>query len=280
MPLTSRSTRATTARSRATSPRVRVLPYKAGSASAKLLSEQLSAPRLKVDGTSKFRSRLTDTVINWGSSDLPSNLLSAGTILNHPSVVALSSNKLAALSVLTDEGVPCLTFTTDPEQVRTWLREGHVVFARTLLNSHSGRGIIQLEGAEAAIPNAPLYTLYKKKQHEYRVHVLPDGSVSVRQKRKRNGIEVSDYRIRNHAGGYVFAHELSYLPEDLVSVAMQATRALDLDFAALDILYNHRDNQCYVIECNSAPGLDNSSARMYAEAFRRRIARGGPRFDR
>lgn len=266
--------------SSATAPRVRILPYKAGSASAKLLSEQLPAPRVKVDGTSKFRSRSTDIVVNWGSSDLPDNLLSAGTILNHPNAVALSSNKLTALTTLRDAGISCLTFTTDPAQVRTWLQEGHVVFARTMLNSHSGRGIVQLEGAEAAIPNAPLYTLYKKKQHEYRVHVLPDGSASVRQKRKRNGVEVSDYRIRNHAGGYVFAHELSYLPEDLVSVAMQATSVLNLDFAALDILYNQRDNQCYVIECNSAPGLDNSSALMYAEAFRRQIARGGSRFDR
>ena len=275
MPFTPTSRRS----SRAAAPRVRILPYKAGSASAKLLSEQLSAPRVKVDGTSKFLSRPTDTVVNWGSSQLPNNLGEA-TILNRPSAVALSSNKLTALTALRDEGVPCLTFTTDPAQVRTWLQEDHVVFARTMLNSHSGRGIVQLEGAEAAIPNAPLYTLYKKKRHEYRVHVLPDGSASVRQKRKRNGVEVSDYRIRNHAGGYVFAHELSYLPEDLVSVAMQATSVLNLDFAALDILYNQRDNQCYVIECNSAPGLDNSSALMYAEAFRRQIARGGSRFDR
>ena len=257
--------------SRATAPRVRVLPYKAGSASAKLLSEQLSAPRVKVDGTSKFRSRLTDTVVNWGSSTLPSNLLNAGTILNHPSAVALSSNKLAALSVLTDEGVPCLTFTTDPAQVRTWLREGHVVFARTVLNSHSGRGIVQLEGAEAAIPNAPLYTLYKKKKHEYRAHVLPDGSIVVRQKRRKMDSEHVDWRVRNLAGGFVFSHEVSFMPQDIEGLARNAVRTLGLDFGALDILYNEKDGRCYVIECNSAPGLFNSTIELYASAFRRRI---------
>ena len=263
MPLTSRS-------SRASAPRVRVLPYKAGSASAKLLSEQLSAPRVKTDGTSKFRSRSTDIVVNWGASQLPDNL-GAATILNRPSAVALSSNKLTALTTLRDAGVSCLTFTTDVAQVRQWLQEGHVVFARTMLSSHSGRGIVQLEGADAAIPNAPLYTLYKKKKHEYRAHVLPDGSVVVRQKRRKSDVENVDWRVRNLAGGFVFTHEISFMPPDLQELAREAVRVLGLDFGALDILYNEQDKRCYVIECNSAPGLGGSSTQMYADAIRRRI---------
>lgn len=276
MPSTSstrRFRRATTVRSRATSPRnprVRVLPYKPGSASAKLLSEHLAAPRVKTDGTSKFRSRPTDAVVNWGSSQLPTNL-SEAMVLNSPSAVALSSNKLSALTTLRDAGISCLTFTTDTAQVRSWLQEGHVVFARTLLNSHSGRGIVQIEGADATIPSAPLYTLYKKKKHEYRAHVLPDGSVVVRQKRRKVDAENVDWRVRNLAGGFVFTHEISFMPPDLQELARVAVRTLGLDFGALDILYNEQDKRCYVIECNSAPGLGGSTIQMYVDAIRRRL---------
>ena len=139
-----------------------------------------------------------------------------------------------------------------------------------MLNSHSGRGIVQLEGAEVTIPNAPLYTLYKKKKHEYRAHVLPDGSVVVRQKRRKMDSEHVDWRVRNLAGGFVFTHEISFMPPDLQELARVAVRTLGLDFGALDILYNEKDDRCYVIECNSAPGLSNSSAKLYGDAIKRR----------
>jgi len=257
-----------------------VLPYKLASASAKNLAADLRCKRLYPDERSRFRARRSDIIVNWGlSGGLPRGLEGAGTILNRPENVALSSDKLRMLQRLTERGIPTLEFTTDKGVVEGWLDEGNCVFARTLLNSHSGRGIIELDPQAAegqghsAIPYAPLYTKYIKKKHEYRVHVLPNGKTEIRQKRKRNGLEEVNSRVRNHTNGYNFCKELSFKPDDLEAVAIAATKALGLDFAALDILYNERLNKCFVIESNCAPGLENSTIRMYGDALRERIYR-------
>ena len=250
--------------------RLRVLPYKMGSQSAKFLAQALRLKRVYPDGRSSFRSRPRDIIINWGSSALPQGLTRAGLILNKPQNVALSSNKLTMLTRLKERGVPCLEFTTDQRVVREWLAAGEVAFARTLLNSHSGRGIVEVETPEQLV-YAPLYTKYVKKKHEYRVHVLPNGKFEIRQKRKRLNAENVSSRIRNHAGGYNFCKDLSFLPEDLTKVAKDAVVALGLDFGAIDILYNERQNKCYIIECNSAPGLEGSSVEIYSQAFKERL---------
>lgn len=257
-------------------PRVRLLPYKMGSQSAKNLANGLGIMRIYPDERSRFVNREQDTIINWGASSSPIRMRdSVSRWLNHPSKVAISANKTATLECLTNASVPTLDFTTSRQQALEWLLEGKVVIARTLLNSHSGRGIIELDPEVNTyeelqdIPNAPLYTLYKSKKHEYRVHVLPDDSVAVRQKRRRMSAENINWRIRNHVGGFIFAHELSYLPSDIEELAVNAKRALGLDFCALDILYNERDNKSFVIESNTSPGLEGSTLQLYVDAFRR-----------
>jgi D-alanine-D-alanine ligase-like ATP-grasp enzyme len=47
--------------------------------------------------------------------------------------------------------------------------------------------------------------------------------------------------------------------------------ALGLDFGAADVLFNARRNQAYVLEVNTAPGLEGQTVNDYAEAFKEMI---------
>ena len=50
--------------------------------------------------------------------------------------------------------------------------------------------------------------------------------------------------------------------------ALKAIQALGLDFGAVDVGYNTRENKAYVYEVNSAPGLQGTTLTAYTNAFK------------
>ena len=162
--------------------------------------------------------------------------------------------------------VPALPFTTSSEQVAEWLAGNNVVFARTLTRSSEGKGIIVLE-PESPIVSAPVYTLYRKKKKEFRVHVYKDQIVAVLEKRKKKGLDNVDSRIRNTANGYVFCRDGVVEPEGLRELALKASKVTNSDFKGVDIGYNEKLNQLFCIEVNSAPGMEGSTINQYIEAI-------------
>ena len=46
-----------------------------------------------------------------------------------------------------------------------------------------------------------------------------------------------------------------------------AIKALGLDFGAVDIIYNEAEDQHYVLEVNTAPGLEGTTLQKYTEAI-------------
>lgn len=147
---------------------------------------------------------------------------------------------------------------------------GKEVLARTILTGHSGAGIKFLEPAAKIV--APLYVQYKKKRHEYRVHFFKnkDGSyqvIDVTQKKKRKGTENLDTKIRNHKNGWVYAREDIVEPQDLRQQALLTANAVGLDFGAVDLIWNEKENKSYVLEVNSAPGLTGTTLEQYCQAF-------------
>lgn len=76
---------------------------------------------------------------------------------------------------------------------------------------------------------------------------------------------------RNHKNGFAFSIVPSEeVPRGAVDIAVLATRALGLDFAAIDILQG-TDQNYYVLEANTAPGVDAS--RMVLRSLARKIVR-------
>lgn len=87
------------------------------------------------------------------------------------------------------------------------------------------------------------------------------------QKKKRLGNVQVDARIRSN-NNWVFARILDNpVPDEVLSVAVDAVDILNLDFGAVDVVYSVKKNKACVLEVNTAPGIDNTSAAIYAKAF-------------
>ena len=61
-----------------------IFPYKKGSESAKALGEAIGARRIKSEG-SRFKGSPEKVVINWGSSELPEEVMKCKAI-NPPAI--------------------------------------------------------------------------------------------------------------------------------------------------------------------------------------------------
>jgi len=98
--------------------------------------------------------------------------------------------------------------------------------------------------------------------------VYKDKVVAVTEKRKRAGFEgTRDTKIRNLENGYVFCQTVSNEPAGLRELAIAASRVSPSDFKGVDIGYNERNNDLFVIEVNSAPGIQGSNINAYVNAI-------------
>jgi glutathione synthase/RimK-type ligase-like ATP-grasp enzyme len=247
-----------------------IIPYKAGSQSAKLLSQALGVKRIKTEG-SKFKGAAHKLVINWGCSKLPAELLKCH-VLNAPENVSNASNKLYFFQAMAEAGVSIPRFTDDPQDVQGMLDNGTIVVARTILNGHSGAGIVLLEG-DAEIVKAPLYVEYVPKKQEYRVHVFRGEVVDVQRKARRKDVpdDGVNWKVRNLANGFIFARGedvLGEVPEDVLAQAKLTVEACNLDFGAVDVVFNDKQKKAYVLEVNTAPGLNGSTLDGYVQRFK------------
>ena len=241
-----------------------VYPYKPASKSARELSRALGVKRIKHEG-SRYKPGRHKTIINWGSSQMPEDLL-LSTVLNHPQCVETASNKLSAFIAMTP-GVTLPPYTKSREKAIQWLSEGPVV-CRTLLQGNSGRGIVIAETEQELVP-APLYVQYIKKKSEWRVHIF-DGEVLLVQ-RKVKGPEAPDdmnWRVRNHANGFIFQQNGINPPMSVITEADAAIRYLGLDFGAVDVIFNEHHNKAYVLEVNCAPGLEGTTLERYCNKIK------------
>ena len=266
--------------------RVRILPYKAGSASARALSQAMGVRRLRTE-RSTFNVRPTDVIINWGNAAPPFTIgvdpiarcrLYAGLWLNHPNRVKEALCKLTSLIFFREAGVPHPEFTSNWEVAHSWLGDGATVVARTLLRASGGRGLVLVQPGED-LPVAGLYTRYVKKRTEYRIHVGKlEGDnyviIDAQEKRRRSGVAHVHQQVRNAANGWVYCREAVTPPEDAIGAAVRSVDALGLDFGAVDLGWNSHSRMATVYEVNTAPGLDGTSPDRYARYFADRLGTG------
>jgi len=245
---------------------MRVLPYKMTSKSGKALAAALGCKRVRPDGN--FRNNHDHTIVNWGYGGkihFPHK-----DTLNPAWAVDNAANKLKSFRLFKEHGVPTPEWTTDRDTAMEWIGgDEATVVARTVLRGHSGAGIVVTDRVHS-LPTAPLYVKYVKKQDEYRYHVFNGSVIDVQQKKKRRDVdnEEVDYQVRNASSGWVYCRDAITPPHSLGAVAIRAVEALGLDFGAVDIIWNNHRGQGYVLEVNTAPGLEGSTLTTYVEAIR------------
>lgn len=257
--------------------RYRVLPYRQGSRSAKALAEALGGKVLKLEG-SKFKPRVgqTSIFVNWGSTEygpLHSMIAPEGAeteVFNSPLLTREASNKLKFFNLMKESCSDIIPrFWTNKEDIPT--DENLVIVARSVLAGHSGEGIT-IHSHLSELPQVPLYVEYKKKKDEYRVHVGRQGEdvkvIAVQRKAKRTGAENVDFRVRNLANGFVFVREGVNPPPGVIEAAKRSLENVGLDFGAVDVIFNEHEGKAYVLEINTAPGLEGQTIQDYANFFR------------
>lgn len=246
-----------------------IFPYKITSNSAKNLSKTLGIKRIKAE-RSKFKGRPNKVVINWGASTLPPEVTKC-EVLNNPAFVRVASDKLSFFKRLADQGL-LPDHTTDLGVAQKWIQEGYKVVCRTVLNGHGGQGIVLASTLEELV-KAPLYVVYVPKKDEYRVHVGSGGEevIDIQKKAVKKDFDGNvNHQIRNHDNGYVFIREGINPPEEVLTKAKQCVKMLGLDFGAVDVIYNQRKDLVFVLEVNTAPGLEGTTLENYADYFQRK----------
>lgn len=204
----------------------------------------------------------TDTVINWGSSTLA---FKHPNMLNPPYAVATAVNKLKAFGAFSAAGVPVVEWTNNQQVAQQWSYDGFVVVVRGKLTGHEGDGIIIVEKGQQ-VPPAHLYTKYVFKDSEYRVHVIHGQVIDTARKIRDPHREPTDWKVRSWKNGFIFARKNVQPNAQRDAASIAAIKSLGLDFGAVDLIVD-KEGHYYVLEVNTAPGIEGQTVTNYAKAF-------------
>ena len=256
--------------------RYRILPYRAGSRGASELARGLGGLCLRLTG-SRFRPRYSDVLINWGNTTgFPFNIprvmgVPQCQVLNDPESIRDASNKRTFFERMQANDCQDIIprFYTNRADIPD---DAFPIVARTILAGHSGDGIVICDDRDSLV-NAPLYVEYIKKQSEFRIHVgAVNGQsiiISEQQKKRRDDHANPNWQIRNHQNGFIYARENIQVPDQVRAVAQRALLATNLDFGAVDVIWNAHRQRAYVLEINTAPGITGTTVTDYVSFFER-----------
>ena len=247
----------------------------AGSQGAKLLARSLGITMIQTKD-SKVKFTGNKTLINWGSSNIPYDVTEVGTILNKPEAVGNATNKQTFFELCRERAdISIPEFTTRKVEAEDWLRDNHLLFARTKLQGSGGEGIVEVPsvGSLVCLPEGTLLVKYVKKKSEFRVHIADGVVIDTQEKRKRTNVplEQMNWRIRSADNGFVFCRQELRTPKGLHDEALKAFAVTGLDFGAVDVIYNEKQNKSYVLEVNTAPGLEGTTLLNYQNYFQKKL---------
>lgn len=227
---------------------------------------------------SNFTGRAGDVIINYGDSNMPSNVIGRATVLNPGHRIGNASNKSTAFRTFADAGVKTVEWTTSRTTAQEWVDNGELVYARTRLQGHSGEGIVAchrevgglgnvggIATSESAV-SAQLYTRgITSDRREFRIHVMKGKITYVQQKKRRDGYaDMEEYSavVRNYHTGWIYATQMAQLNDEAKREALKAIEALGLDYGAVDVIT--RREEAWVLEVNTAPGMTGTNLTTFA----------------
>jgi len=170
--------------------------------------------------------------------------------------------------------ISCPEFTVHLEDARKWVEAGHNVFGRN--RNHE-------KGADIVIQSSPAWQrkefwtkVVPNVRREYRIHVFDDQHIQQGLKwfdpkapQERN----DGLPIRNTQTGWKYDHNFEP-PSVAVELARRAVRTLAYLWGAVDFLEDE-GGPSYVLEVNTAPGMDETTAEAYGDAIKEYVAKRG-----
>lgn len=199
-------------------------------------------------------SQSSEGDVNWGRA-------TAHTTLNPD--LSNATNKRVMRELFRDNGVPMPRLFTEDEAF------GEVVVGQTILGRPDrhmkGRGFWKVSNLDEydralrgtrkkrAATHFMEFIDSERAPLEFRAHVFRGKSIRISEKAHTEFHKYTTIRPS--------IDDLSHIR----SAAKKAVAAVGLDFGAVDILAN--DEEAWVLEVNTAPGLGGSMPRVYAETF-------------
>ncbi|HEY2544544.1 MAG TPA: hypothetical protein VGI46_00615 [Candidatus Acidoferrum sp.] len=173
---------------------------------------------------------------------------------------------LEQLTIFRDNGIPCPQFTVHLKEAKKWVEAGDVVFGRD--RSHEKGADIVVQGS--TWDRKEFWSKFIPSSREYRIHIFANEQIQQSLKtfnpnaprRRTDGLP-----IRNTETGWEYDHAFNPRPA-AVDLAKRAVRILGYLWGGVDFLEG-TNGTCYVLEVNSAPGMDDTTAHAYADAIKK-----------
>lgn len=227
---------------------------------------------VKRDGV--FTPKAGDFILGWGCSKPPvwENKVSSQKWANKYSNIQQAINKIDALEIMDIEGVSTVQSTSSLRRVRSWLKKGNSVLARTRVKGKQGEGIVILspDMADADLPECRLYTKHEPSTTEFRIYSLFGETADALEKRRKNGTNDPGV-VRTEQNNWVFCRQGVVVPTKVSIEAARACAALGLEFGGVDVLWNKHTSKATVLEVNTAPGIFGSGISKVGNAFLQQI---------
>lgn len=205
-----------------------------------------------------------DYVIRWGSRRRIPSVPNKRT-LNRRRMLNRYGNRLEQLQRLARAGVMVPHFSTEPV----------VSMSGGLLGRSFGDGRQTSGGKGIAFyphGNAPVdgqhdfFVAHIPKDRQFRVHVI--GGETRTRELVPDDSKARQQAVWNYGSGFTFRYPKGKeIPVRVVPAAVQAVKALWLDFGAVDVI-TEGDN-AYVLEVNTAPGLSDPTLEWYGDNLAR-----------
>ena len=208
--------------------------------------------RLLANALGCKRNQNDDIIIRYGKADYRKSRIE----INKSEAINLARHKFNSLCVFKSMGISVPNFNLHFEQLK------FPILGRKFYH-HGGKDIQVIKSKDDFI-ECDYYIEFLPVQKEYRVHVFNQECISI--SRKVDGDE--NVFCRNYATGWRFK-EVRIYPNEIESLAKSSVKVLGLDFGAVDIIISN--SKAYVLEVNTAPGIIQKRAELYATKIKQFI---------
>ena len=153
---------------------------------------------------------------------------------------------------------------------KKWVNSGDQVLGRNR-EHQKGHGIVG-QGS-SAWASKEFWSKFIPNEREYRVHIFDSEHIQQGLKcfdPKAKKIRTDDLPIRNTETGWTKFDHTFKPPDGAVRLAKRAVQECGYLWGAVDLLED-ASGKCYVLEVNTAPGMDEITARAYADAIKKHV---------
>lgn len=239
------------------------------------------SPKIIKRQNSSFKfNKDSHKIINWGSTNITDRFGGEGDIYNKSIKTVTNKKEFFShhqLSSKYKKYVP--SYTSRWATASEWLTtlKCRKVLGRKILTGSSGSGIVEVDSnniyslSSGESDSIKIYVEYIPKTLEYRVSFSRNSEGDYllgRPQIKLRDSSVPDdqvnWSIRNTENGFIFGfneEKFQGTKDDLMEFTSEYCKEVlstidGLDFGAIDIIWNKRREKFYVLEVNTAPGID------------------------